>query len=117
MFIQGNQRAELERGDFTQQDGVSRTVAFKYFERYHMFQGLPDLYLIAIFLLNHFAGFAKRQRFGLREKVRQQLRMVIGQRVMGDRRSDKVAKTILVLPGESALMHTVLTVCARLRPR
>lgn len=36
VLIQGNQR-QAERRNFTQQDGVGRAVAFKHFERHHVF--------------------------------------------------------------------------------
>lgn len=77
--------------------------------------GSPDLYLIAIFLLNHFAGFTKRQRFGLGKEVRQQLRMVVGQRVVGNRRGDKVARHHFG-PPVNQLVERVLTVGTRLAP-
>lgn len=38
VLVQGNQRPEAERGDLTQQDGVSRAVTFEHFERYHVLQ-------------------------------------------------------------------------------
>src|SRR5690606_26369141 len=86
MLIKGNQRAQAERRDFTQQDGVGWAVAFEHFERHNVFQGGWIFTLVTVFLLYYLAGFTKRQRFSLSEEVRQQFRMVIRQRVMGDRR-------------------------------
>ncbi len=115
MLVQGNQRTQAERRDFAQQDGVGRTVAFEHFERHHVVQRCRIFTLIAIFLLNHFAGFTERQRFGLRKEVRQQLRMVIGQRVVGNRRGDKIARyhfSTLV----DQLVERMLAVSTRLTP-
>lgn len=78
MLIQRNQCAQAERRNFAQQDRVGRAVAFKHFEWHNVFKLRRIFTLIAIFLLNHLAGFTKRQRFGLREEVRQQLLMMIG---------------------------------------
>ncbi len=41
----------------------------EHFERYHVLQGRRVFTLIAIFLLNHFAGFTKGQGLGLGEEV------------------------------------------------
>ena len=83
VLVQSDQRAQAERRDFAQQDGVGWAVAFEHFERHHMVQGCRIFTLVTVFLLNHFAGFTERQRFGLCKEVRQQLRMVVGQRVIG----------------------------------
>lgn len=101
VLIQRNQRAQAERGDFAQQDGVGWAVAFEHFEWHNVFQGCRIFTLVTVLLLNHLAGFTKRQRFGLREEVRQQLRMVVGQRVVRDSRAMKSHGTILC-PGGSA---------------
>lgn len=96
MLIQGNQRTQAERRDFTQQDGVGWTVAFEHFERHNVFQGGRIFTLVTVFLLYHLAGFTKRQRFGLSKEVRQQFRMVIRQWIMGDSRGDEIARYHLV---------------------
>src|SRR5690606_9523160 len=68
-----------------------------------------------VFLLNHLAGFTERQRFGLGEEVRQQLRMVVGQWVVRNRRGDEIARyhfgTLV-----DQLVERVLAVGARLAP-
>ena len=92
VLIQRNQRPQVERSDFTQQDGVGRAVTFEHFERHHVVKRCRIFTLIAIFLLNHFAGFTKRQRFSLSKEVRQQFLVVIRERVMGDSRSDEIAR-------------------------
>ena len=76
---------------------------------------MPDLYPVAVFLLNHLAGFTERQRFGLGEEVGQQLRMVVGQRIMGDSRGDEIARYHFGAP-VNQLIERVLTVSARLAP-
>ncbi|MNT27298.1 hypothetical protein D3C72_1629240 [compost metagenome] len=71
--------------------------------------------LIAVFLLNHVARFTKRQRFGLCEEVRQQLLMMVGQRVVGHRWRDEITWDhfgALV----NQLVERMLTVSTRLTP-
>lgn len=106
---------KAERGNFTQQDGVGRTVAFEHFKRHHVLKLSRIFTLIAIFLLNHFAGFTKGQRFGLSEEVRQQFLMVVRQRVMGDSRGDEIARYHFGAPVDQ-LIERVLTVSPRLAP-
>lgn len=83
---------EAERRDFAQQDGVRWTVTFEHFERHNVLKRSRIFTTVAIFLLNHFTRFTKSQRFGLREEVRQQFRMVIRQRVVGNRWRDEIAR-------------------------
>ena len=83
VLVQRNQRTQAERRDFAQQDGVRWTVTFEHFERHNVLKRSRIFTLVAIFLLNHFTRFTKSQRFGLREEVRQQFRIVNIQRVVG----------------------------------
>src|SRR5690606_24206699 len=92
VLVEGNQRTQAERRDFAQQNGVSWTVAFEHFKRHNVLQRSQIFTLVTVFLLNHRAGFTKRQRFGLCEEVRQQLRMVVGRWVVRMRRGDEIAR-------------------------
>ncbi|VFS68993.1 Uncharacterised protein [Kluyvera cryocrescens] len=116
VFVQCDQCTQAVRRDFTQQDGVGRTVAFEHFKRHHVVQRSRIFTLVTIFLLNHFTRFAERQRFGLREEVRQQFRMVVGQRVVGNSRSDEIARHHF-RPLVNQLVKRVLAVGTRLAPR
>ncbi len=115
VLVQRNQRTQAERCDFAQQDGVSWTVTFEHFERHNVVKRCRIFTLVAVFLLNHFTRFTKSQRFGLSEEVRQQFRMVIRQRVVGDCRSDEIARyhfgTLM-----NQLVERMLTVSTRLTP-
>src|SRR5690606_35377124 len=87
----------------------------EHFERHHVVQRGRIFALVTVFLLYYLAAFTERQRFGLCEEVRQQLRMVVTQRIMGDSRGDEIARYhfgALV----NQLVERVLTVGARLAP-
>ncbi len=115
VLVQGNQRTQAERRDFAQQDGVRWTITFEHFERHNVLKRSRIFTLVAIFLLNHVTRLAECQRFGLREEVRQQLRVVIRQRVVSDGRGDEIARhhfgTLV-----DQLVERMLAVSARLTP-
>ncbi|SVK52092.1 Uncharacterised protein [Acinetobacter baumannii] len=115
MLIQRNQTAQAERGDFTQQDRVGRAVAFKHFERRHVFDLLRGFTLRRELGFHRLQRLAERQRFGLGEEVGQQFGVVIAQRVMADGRRDEIARHQLGALVDQ-LVERMLTVSARLAP-
>ncbi len=77
VLVQRNQAAQAERSDFTQQDRVGRTVAFKHFERRHVFDLFRGFTLCRELGFHRLQRLAERQGFGLREEVGQQFGVAV----------------------------------------
>jgi len=115
VLVHRDQRTQAIRRDFTQQDGVGRTVTFEHFERCDVFNVFRFFTLIGEFFLDDVERFTEGQRFCLCKEVRQQFGVVIAQRVVADGRGDEVTRNDFGALMDQ-LIKRMLTIGARLAP-